>query len=153
MSNLDTEDIAIILNDIKVIDWKLDCKSGYWKGLHDDGTPERDWRYVPVTDVPLNNLLCEYECLVNELSSKEVEYFTRKESYNRLSSEIIESTDFKALYGKNNEKVRKEHVKGELAVEFKELKALEFSVDWIRNYIIFLREVIRTKRTIMEVKE
>ena len=152
MSNLNENDIAVYLGDIiQIMDWRLDQESGYWLGLFDDGTVERDWRYVPVTDVPLNNLLCEYECLVNELSSKEISYFTKKETYNALSEKIIRVTDFKSLYGKNNAEVRKQHVKGELSDLYSELKDLEFSIDWIRNYIPFLREVIRTKR--MEVKQ
>ena len=157
MSNLNENDIAVYLGDIiQIMDWRLDQESGYWLGLFDDGTVERDWRYVPVTDVPLNNLLCEYECLVNELSSKEISYFTKKETYNgyftkketynALNEKIIQETDFKSLYGKDNAEVRKQHVKGELSDLYSELKDLEFSIDWIKYYIPFLREVIRSKR-------
>ena len=90
--------------------------------------------------------------LVTELSEKEVALYKWKEVYNVKSDEIIAETDFKALYGANNQKVRDNHVKNELSDLYSELKDLEFSIEWIQRYLPFLREVIRTKRTIMESK-
>ena len=148
MSNLNENDIAIITGKDKDGDVIFTEEMG-WKRYNG----EHGWLPVPAVDVPVDSLLLSYEELLFELSEKEIKYFSKKESYNRLSSEIINGTDFKALYGKNNEKVRKEHVKKELSDLYSELKGLEFSIDWIRNYIIFLREVIRTKRTIMECKQ
>ena len=144
MSNLNTEDIAVLTG--KPVDGDVKFTSDGFKEFNG----EHGWLPVPAVDVPVDILLLSYEDFVFELSSKEVEYFTRKESYNALGEKIIQETVFKALYGKNNEKVRKEHVKKELANQFQELKDLEFSIDWIQRYISFLREVIRTKRTIME---
>ena len=148
MSNLNENDIAIITGKDKDGDVIFTEEMG-WKRYNG----EHGWLPVPAVDVPVDSLLLSYEDLVFELSYKEIEYFTKKESYNRLSSEIIESTDFKSLYGKNNEKVRKEHVKKELSDLYSELKGLEFSIEWIKYYIPFLKEVIRTKRVLMEVKE
>ena len=108
---------------------------------------------ISICEVPLEQLLETYEDLVNELSGKEISYFTKKETYNALSEKIIRVTDFKSLYGKNNAEVRKQHVKGELSDLYSELKDLEFSIDYIKYYIPFLKEVIRTKRVLMEVKE
>lgn len=147
MSNLNTEDIAVLTG--KPVDGDVKFTSDGFKEFNG----EHGWLPVPAVDVPVDILLLSYEDFVFELSSKVVEYFTRKESYNALSEKIIQETVFKALYGKNNEKVRKEHVKKELANQFQELKDLEFSIDWIKYYIPFLREVIRTKRVLMEVKE
>lgn len=107
---------------------------------------EHGWLPVPAVDVPVDSLLLTYEDLVNELSSKEIDYFRKKEVYKDLSSEIIESTDFKSLYSKNNESIRKQHVKKELSEQYEELKSLEFGINWIKNYIPFLRELIRSIR-------
>ena len=145
MSNLNENDIAGIMED--------KTRYGYLDGKFkvSDGTGKQFVECSAVM-VPLNILLEGYEELVFELSEKEISYFTKKEQYNRLSNEIINTVDFKALYGKNNAEVRKQHVKGELSDLYSELKDLEFSIDWIQRYISFLREVIRTKRTIMESK-
>ena len=102
---------------------------------------------------PIEDDLEEWSKLVTELSSKEIALYKWKEWYNVKSEEIIQNTDFKELYGKNNEKVRKEHVKQELSEWYETIKGLEFSIDYLNRRIIYLKELIRTKRTIMEVKE
>ena len=88
--------------------------------------------------------LKEYEDLINELSEKEV--------YQVKAMEIEATTDFKALYGKNNADIRKQHISQELADWYTTIKDLEFSIDYISRRISFLRELIRTKRVLMEVK-
>lgn len=95
----------------------------------------------------------EWENLIIELSDKEVDYYNLKEKYNGLSENIIASTDFKELYGKNNETVRKNHVKNELSDIVSELKTLEFSIDYIKRRISFLKQLIHTKTVLLEVKE
>ena len=154
MSNLNENDIALILGDtMEIIDYHLDCKTGYWQMLVSDPVKidgeiidERDWRACRVTDVPVDYLIREYEGLINELSSKEVKLYSLKEAYLIAEDKIVRETDFKALYGANNQKVRDNHVKNELADMVTEMKGLEFGMNWIRNYIPFLREVIRSKR-------
>ena len=95
----------------------------------------------------------EWTMLITELSDKEVELFKCKTEYQFLSDKIIQDTDFKALYGANNQKVRDNHVKGELSDLYDTIKSLEFSIDYINRRIMFLKELIRTKRTLMEIKE
>ena len=97
-------------------------------------------------------LLNEWENLISELSNKEVLLYHRKEAYQVRSDEIIAETNFKELYGANNQKVRDNHVKTVLANDYEVIKALEFSIDWIGRRISFLRELVRTKRVLMEVK-
>ena len=97
-------------------------------------------------------LLNEWENLISELSNKEVMLYHRKEAYQVRSDEIIAETNFKELYGANNQKVRDNHVKTVLAKDYEVIKALEFSIDWIGRRISFLRELVRTKRVLMEVK-
>lgn len=97
--------------------------------------------------------LIEWNELINELSSKEKALLEWKELYQAHSEQIIAETDFKSLYGKNNDKVRKEHVKKELSTWYDTIKDLEFSIDYLNRRIVFLKELVRTKRVLMEVKE
>ena len=97
-------------------------------------------------------LLDEWEALVNELSEKEVALYEWKEVYSIKADEIIADTDFKSIYGANNQKVRDQHVRNELSDWYVIIKDLEFSIDWIGRRISFLRELIKVKRTLLEVK-
>ena len=99
-----------------------------------------------------NEYLREWEELVNELSEKEIALFKWKEVYEIRAMEIENNTDFKELYGKNNEKVRREHIKNELADWHYIIKDLEFSIAWITRRISFLRELVKCKRTLIEAK-
>ena len=106
---------------------------------------------VPYGD-DITDYLSEWENLIEELSDKEVALFKWKHVYNVKSEEIIAETDFKKLYGANNQKIRDTHVRNELSEWYDTIKDLEFSIDWINRRISFLRELIRVKRTIMESK-
>lgn len=97
--------------------------------------------------------LIEWNELINELSDKEVALFKWKEVYNVKAEEIIEHTNFKELYGANNQKVRDNHVRNELSDWYDIIKDLEFSIDWINRRIVFLKELIRVKRVMIEVKK
>ena len=126
---------------------------GHWYGLFKDPVTidgevidERDWRIGMITDVPVDVLLKEWHFLVHELSDKEVELYQLKEAYLIAESKIVNEVDFKAIYGKNNEKIRKEHCKKELSDLVEQIKELEFGIGWIRNYIPLLREVVRCKQ-------
>ena len=101
----------------------------------------------------LELLLGEWERLINELSSKEVALYQWKEVYAIKAMEIEENTDFKAIYGKNNADIRKQHVKMELSEWDSTIHDLETSIAWIGRRISFLRELIRVKRTLLEVKQ
>ena len=110
-------------------------------------------RFVEITTAPnmklsIQDCLNEWEKLVNELSEKEEDYYTKKEAYQGLSEEIISVTDFKALYGKNNDSIRKQHVKEELSDEYEELKQLEFRMDYIKRRVSFLKTLVKVKISI-----
>ena len=125
MSNLNEEDIAEIL--------------------------ENEVRYS--TDLTIGELLKEWEDLIEELTEKEIDYYYNKRTYNALADKIIAETDFKSLYGANNQKVRDNHVRNELSDMYNDIKTLEFSIDWIQRRISFIRELTHVKRTIMENKK
>ena len=160
MSNLNENDIAIILDDtMEYLDYK--CEDGYWKALVDDKIPMTtdgrsvpDWRPVLCHEVPVKYLLETYHCMIVELSRKETEYMGLKEQYNQKEFEIVYMSDinFKELYGSTSEKVRKQHASNELKPLKDELQGLELSIDYLKRYIVFIRELIRVKRTIMESK-
>ena len=164
MSNLNENDIARY-TETQEANWELDYMKGDCKLMKNDGrwkqvisvdkeTGARGWNHVRAMDVPLDSLIREYEELLIELSDKEVEYMELKEQYNSKEFEIVYMSDinFKELYGSTAEKVRKQHAIKELKPLKDELNGLELSIDYLKRYISFLRELIRVKRTIMESK-
>ena len=99
-----------------------------------------------------NDYLRQWDELIEELSEKEIALFQWKQVYEIKANEIIEHTDFKELYGANNQKVRDNHVRNELADWYDTIKELEFSIAYIERRISFLRELVKCKRTLLEVK-
>lgn len=107
----------------------------------------------PMTKTTVAKDLWEWSRLITELCDRERDLYKVKEEYNALSEKIIAETDFKALYGKNNESVRKQHVKSELSDMYEIIKAHEFGIDYCKRRISYLKSLIRVKSVIMEVKE
>lgn len=93
----------------------------------------------------IEKYLNEWENLINELSEKEIALFQWKEIYEIKAMEIENNTDFKELYGKNNEKIRKEHIKNELSEWYYNIKDLEFSINYISRRISFLKSIVNMK--------
>ena len=133
MSNLNEEDIAEIMEGGNMAVTTKEIFDVKYREIDDD--------------------LIEWNELIGELSSKEKALLEWKELHQVHSDKIIAETDFKSLYGKNNDKVRKEHVKKELSTWYDTITDLELSIGWINRRISFLRELIRVKRVMMEVKE
>ena len=107
----------------------------------------------PLTKTTVAKDLYEWSKLITELCDREKDLYKVKEEYNALSEKIIAETDFKALYGKNNESIRKQHVKSELSDMYEIIKAHEFGIDYCKRRISYLKSLIRVKSVIMEVKE
>ena len=95
----------------------------------------------------IEDLIGEWESLVDELSDKEVKLTKLKELYNGNEFDIVYKSDidFKGLYGSTSEKVRKQHARDMLSDLNDEITGLELGINWIKHYIPLLREVIRTK--------
>ena len=114
-------------------------------------------------NAPVMDNLTEWSCLVTELSSNEIELYNKKEDYNVSSEKLLEDaakekaeTDYdviKEKYGGNNDKTRKKYVKDALADEAMELKQLEWSIDYIKRRISFLKQLIHTKTVLSGIKE
>ena len=99
-----------------------------------------------------NNYLEEWDNLINELSEKELALIEWKHVYEVKAQEIEDTTDFKALYGRNNADIRKLHIKNELKDWSNTIQDLEISINWITRRISFLRELVKCKRVLLEVK-
>ena len=100
----------------------------------------------------LESLLNEWEQYIDELSEKEVALYQWKHVYQVKAMEIENTVDFKKLYGANNQKIRDKHVQEELKDWHDTIKELEWGIDWLTRRISYMRELIRTKRTLLEVK-
>jgi hypothetical protein len=103
-------------------------------------------------DFTIVDLVCEWEDLIEELTEKEIDYYYNKRTYNALADKIIAETDFKSLYKANNQKIRDNHVKKELATLYGTIKDLEFSIDYLNRRISFLRELVKCKRVMLQNK-
>lgn len=108
----------------------------------------KDGEYVTVSAVqtPVDVLLTAWEEMILELSEKEIRKYELKEDNFNKQQEIIKTTDFNGLYGKNNKDVRKLHVDKIMADDFKEEKDLEFSIGYLEREINFLKELVRAKQ-------
>ena len=133
MSNLNEEDIAKIQE----------------KKLKEKARPPFDL----TIDDKIENNLNEWSNLVTELSLKEMSYLKLKDTIFNKEQWIIDNTDFKKVYGKNNADVRKQHLQKFLKEEYELRNSHEISIDYIKRRISFLKQLIHTKTIIMEVKE
>ena len=131
-------------------DWKLE--NGLWYRLYCTGYDEygdeiHEWKCEDITVIPVMTLIRTWEKLVRELSEKQVELYQLKEAYLIAERQIVETTDFKSIYGANNQKVRDNHVKAELSDMVEQRASLQFGIDFIQSYIPLLRECIRAKQS------
>lgn len=133
MSNLNEQDIAKIQE----------------KKLKEKTRPPFD---LTIEDKIENNLN-EWSNLVTELSLKEMSYLKLKDTIFNKEQWIIDNTDFKKVYGKNNADVRKQHLQKFLKEEYELRNSHEISIDYLKRRISFLKQLIHTKTIIMEVKE
>lgn len=127
---------------------KRTYKKGTYKVFNEN---TQQWEKDPLMDVPLDIHLEEYESLVKELSEKEVQYLEIKETIFDKEQWIIENTDFKQVYGKNNSNVRKLHFQKHMKKEYNNRKDLEISIDYLKRRISFVKTTINTKITILQV--
>lgn len=91
----------------------------------------------------VNEYFTEWQSLIKELSEKEIALIEWKELYIIKADEIIQNTDFKAIYGANNQKVRDNHIKNELSDWNKNIQDLKISIDWINRRISFIKHYVK----------
>ena len=110
---------------------------------------ELEDRQLHSLDLSVNDLLVEWEDLIEELSEKEIELTYLKQKIFEKEQIVINETDFKAVYGKNNADVRKTHLLSLMKTDYENRNTLELSVDWINRRISFIRELVKCKREII----
>lgn len=124
--------------------WK---KCVNFKRTEDDADEKWVWIDCSSLEVPVNVLVDEYEKLIWELTGKEIR-LTEVETEladKEFNIKYVEDIDFKELYGKANDDVRKHHVKLVLADLIKQKTDLELSVSFLKREISFLKKVIQIK--------
>lgn len=77
--------------------------------------------------------LNEWKLAIEELSKKEIEYDKLKKEHFEKSEEIIRTTDFKELYGKNNADVRKAHIQNILSELTEDILDLKYSISYLKR--------------------
>ena len=100
----------------------------------------------------MEKLLNEWDNLLKQLQLKEIKYYNLKEQLFDKEQDITNNTDFKELYGKNNAETRKKHIKDVLGKEQNDLKMLELCIENDKRRITYIKELIRTKRHLNELK-
>lgn len=138
---MNDEKISILLPQVG--DVRFTEEKGWETYLNKNGV---EWCPIPMIDVPVDELLMKWEDLVHELSEKEVRLVHLKEYIQSQSFHLETTVDFKEIYGKNNADIRKQHIRMELDEVFNEVRDLELSINWIKQYIPLLKEVIRSKQ-------
>lgn len=104
-------------------------------------------RKEPVT---IEDYYSEWEKIIKELSDKEVELINLKEVYSEKEQEILLNTDFKELYGKNNDSIRKNHIKKTLQAMTDAKNDLEISISYLKRRIEFIKSLMSMQRTLLE---
>lgn len=106
--------------------------------------------------------LIEWNRILNRLNKSTRRLATIKEEYKNKSDEILtearkikenENIDIiKDKYGGNNDKTRKKYVEEELSDLINERRELDFQVAEDNRRIVYLKELIRTKRMILQIQ-
>ena len=132
----------------------FDLENGCWmmwvSEIDSEGNESSKKMPCLITDVPVADLLVAWEDLVMELSDKEVELYKLKEAYLIAESEIVNNTDFKAIYGANNQKVRDNHVKKELKDIVDTKNSLELGIDNLKRRNDFIKSIMAMHRVLIE---
>lgn len=89
----------------------------------------------------------EYENLLNTLTQKQEELIKVKEEFTEREFNIkyIEDIDFKKLYGKANEDIRRHHVQVTLKDLYDKKQSLELEVEHLKRRVSFLKAVLYLK--------
>lgn len=72
-----------------------------------------------------------------------IEYIQTRDEFERKELEILCNTDFKEIYGANNEKIRKAHVKKELKELYDKKNQLKIDLEYERNLIDLGKEMVK----------
>ena len=101
----------------------------------------------------ITDKLNEWNKLITKLTYMEIEFYRMKQELFEKEQEIIDTVDFKGIYGKNNADVRKKHLRTELSDEYDLAKMLELKLDETKRRLSFIKEDVRFKMMMMEIKQ
>ena len=87
----------------------------------------------------------EWDKYIDNIIIGEKNLITLKEEFEEQSQEIIANTDFKELYGANNQKVRDNHIKKELHGLSEDITDLKLKIEYAKMRISFLKRLIDMK--------
>lgn len=104
----------------------------------------------------------EWGNLIMTLSKKEKDHYRLKNEYKSKSYKLLEDARkvkdetgddiIKAKYGGNNDKTRAKYVKESLAEEDKQIKDLEFDIDYLKRRISYLKGLVYTKNALLNAQ-
>ena len=92
----------------------------------------------------------EWDSLLSEINVKSTQLYILKEKIFDKEQEIINNTDFKELYGKNNADVRKNHLKQEMQPDYDAKNDLEMDIDAAKRKITFIRSMMDMQRALLD---
>lgn len=92
----------------------------------------------------------EWGDIIDRLKINEAELIHLKETFNQLSEKIISETDFKQLYGKNNETIRKNHVNNELSDMVEQINMLKLAINHDNRQLNFIKALVHMKLELLK---
>lgn len=92
----------------------------------------------------------EWDNLITLVYNKGQDLYHLKNNLLQAEQEIIDNTDFKALYGKNNAEVRKAHLKNELQATYDAKFELESTIEDAKRKIDFIKSIMSMQRVLLE---
>ena len=98
-------------------------------------------------DHGIQQIAVEYEKAIDDLKKKQEKLIKVTDKYRTKEFNIkyVDDIDFKGIYGKANDDVRKYHVRTTLTDLRLEKQNLEIEVEYLKNRISFLKAVLYVK--------
>jgi hypothetical protein len=95
----------------------------------------------------------EWDSLITNLKTNESELISLKQIRDKEEMKILNEVDFKEIYGKNNETIRKNHIKNELSDIFSKITSLELVISDEKRRVAFLQSMINMKIELIKYGE
>ena len=92
----------------------------------------------------------DWDKLINEVNVKSMQLYILKEKIFEKEQKIINETDFKELYGKNNADVRKNHLKQTMQADYDAKNDLEHDIDCAKRRINFIKSMMDMQRALID---
>jgi len=93
----------------------------------------------------LSDYLKEWETSIDELEAKSSKLTELTRQYRESEFKILTTFDFKAEYGKDNDKIRNLHIQTELKDLRTKRQDLELRIDYLKRRIEFVKRMIDLK--------